>query len=138
MSPDQVEEPNGMIALEAAEKKFGTPSYQGYFSKQKQADLESKFLSKKENQNYKPGKYVLADVIFSRAIQKGAALKRGLLCEIEKLDFSQEPVLFVLKSYITKQTLPIKYHKEQIFPLLANPEKVEPKFKQIIQQRDSR
>ena len=138
LSPDDVEGTGGILALQLAEKKFSKSSLKGYFSKQKQEELEAQFFAQKKNLVYKPGRFCLVDVILGKAYKKAHDIKRAVLCQIEKLDFSQTPVLFTIKTYITQKTLPIKYHIEEIYPLLAKPEKVDPKFKQILQQRDSR
>ena len=137
-SPNEVEAPGGILALQQAENKVGQPSLKGFFSKKKQEEDEAQFFANRKNTVYKPGRFCLVDVIFGKIYKKGHSMKRAVICQIEKLDFSQRPVLFTLKSYITQKTLPIKYHIEQIYPLLAKPEKLDPKFKEILQQRDSR
>ena len=78
LTPDQVEAPDGMFTLRIAEEKFGKSSnIEGFFSKEKQEELRKKFFAVKKNQIYKPGRFCLVDVVFSRAIQKGHSMKRG-------------------------------------------------------------
>ena len=88
--PSQVDKPiSGDILLKTAQDRFGSP--QSGLSEQEQKEYKDEFYSNSENHKYyRPGQIVLADIAFSKKILKGHNLKRGVLCKILKLDFTQK------------------------------------------------
>ena len=80
----------------------------------------------------------MTDIEFSKKILKGSNAKRALICKIENIDFSQEPPLFTVKSVFEDKTLPIKLYQSQIKPFLGDPAKIDQKFKEILDQRESK
>ena len=87
--PSEVDKPiSGDILLRTARDEFG--SSQGLLTSQQQKEYKNQFYSNSLNKKYYiPGQIVLTDIAFSTNFRKGHNLKRGLLCKIVKLDFSQ-------------------------------------------------
>ena len=119
-----------------AREAYGQPLV--IFNEAQQKKIREDFFSIKNNQLFKEGSYCMTDIEFSKKILKGSNAKRALICKIENIDFSQEPPLFTVKSVFEDKTLPIKLYQSQIKPFLGDPAKIDQKFKEILDQRESK
>ena len=121
--PSKVKDQDGNFTIKKVLEKYSS-NQRNQISSNEQERLSNLFFSKPSNKLYKPGSLCIPDVIFTKKIQKGAAIKRALLCYIKRLDFERdEPVLFELETVTTKKILHTKFYKNEIHLILKSPSK---------------